>query len=214
MKYKKDKDDYVYSLKYDEQTLYYFDDSLFEGQEPSSLFNVEEVCKISEINEYIEEFSKYFDSGYYVYDGLLKLQYKRESCQLKDLPIIKNNKNEAAKLNTKFIKNETVSGEIFYDCEIYLILDLTKTFSEILYDLEILDAENEFFNISTFYEEVGISSDNNFKEYISAERIFMLDKDEYCFIMMEYCQLRKYMGFSEESAQTCLKKIYDFEKES
>lgn len=214
MSYKKDKDDFIYSLKYDEQTIYYFDDSLFQGQEPSNIVDSDTVCKISEISDHIEEFAKFFDIGYFACEGLLKIEYVRESHSIENLPVVCNSKNESVKFSTKFIKNQTISGEDFFDCKISIIIDLTKSFGEILSDIDILDDLNDFFSTAGLFELIGVSSDNNFQEYISAERMFMLEKEEYAFIMMEYCQLRKYMKLSKESAQACLKKIYNFEKES
>jgi len=214
MIYERHKDDFIFSLRYEDQTLYYFDDSLFEGEEPSNKVNKDSICKISEIADYIEEFSAFFDVGYFTYDGLLKIDYKRENYDEKDLPTICNSRNEATKFHTKFIKHRTTEGKEFFDSRISIVIDLSKSFDEIMSDLKNLEEFNDSFSSEELFEIIGIKSIKNFKEYISAERIFMLEKEEYAFIMMEYCQLRKYMKLSKESAQLCLKKIYNFEKDS
>lgn len=213
MKYKRDKDDYVYSLQYNEQILYYFDDSLFLGEELNEELYSRDIPRISELTEYIEEFSKHFDVDYYSSDAILKIEFIRETIDTSEIPVVCNSKNKAVKFNTKCIMNETIDGKEVFDCKINLIIDLSKTFDEIICDLGKLEELNDFFTIEKLFNLLGINSNKNFKDYISAERMFMLDKDEYSFIMMEYCHLRKYAGLSESSAQYCLKKIYKFEDE-
>ena len=210
MSFARNKDDFIFSSRYNQQEVTYFDDSFFIGEEPSEMFKDKLNFKTSEITQYIDEFSKFIPRKLYISEGFLRFSYKKEQLEKEAVPIFNIDELKSLKIDTSYTKTETVDEQKMKDINISIIVDLTYSSEYIVDDILKLSKKYDYFNLRDIIKMIGISDESAMVNYFSSEKLFMLESRVVTFMVIEYCLMRKNLFMSKNNALSCIEKIYNY----
>lgn len=209
----KNKLDQIYALSYENQIIYYFDDVLFQDDKEDLNMDFD-VPRISELSRYISEFTESFlNSSHFSDFGVVHINCGLKEYEKGKTPRINNNDKSSIYLTERRDSSSTVTGEDKIIIKYTIEVDISKDFSLISSDLNILIKTNPFFDFFNLMEEsLGIKNIDQFSVLINSARIDLLLEMKWSFMVIEYCHLRKFAFLSKERALSAIKIIYEKEK--
>lgn len=214
----KNKDDHIYNLCYGSQMVYFLDDSSFQDDHSKVDFECGmSLPKISEMSDHIEEYNNYFlDESDYGNGGIISIQCSERKCLINKKPKIKNKDESSVFLSEKKVSlSEVIKGQKSISFKYVLSIDISKSFEDIIYDLNELELNNPTFSLYSYLScAANIKNDKHLKTFISGARLDVLESTNEQFMMVEYYYLRKFANATITQSRLALDKIYNLSSKS
>lgn len=189
------------TIYYKKQKTFYFDDTLIKEN-----IKLKEIPKVSEMTPYFEEINSFFKNK--MYSKNLKIDYNKKFYDIKKIPNIINTDNNIIKL--KLTKtNANPNNKNIVELKMSIAIDLTRSFSEILQEIRLLEFYNDSFLFEDFLRDLDLEDEKDFHTYLMATKMDLLEYEEDVFILIKYYNLRKKFKLDKKSSIAVIKKIFE-----